>query len=112
APRPVVWKVRATWAIGSVEDAIGSGGGAALARLDAEWDSAQRAANHALAAAAEHADPAHQAAAERLRLALLSGAGSEQTKLGYDEEVDYGEAQLRVTGKSPLAADVQTVGLE
>ena len=43
APRTVVWKLRATWAIGGVMEAIGSASPGLLARLDAEWDSGQRA---------------------------------------------------------------------
>lgn len=112
APRTVVWKLRATWAIGGVTGAIGSASPGALARLDGEWDSAQRALNLRLASALEHKDEKHRAAAERLRAALLSGSGAEQTTLRYDQEVDFGDHQVKVASEEPLAADVKTVGIQ
>lgn len=75
---------------------------AVVTERDAEWDSAQRALNLCLATAAEHKDPAVREAAGRLRGALLKGAGTEQTTLSYDEEVDYGRQQLLRAAKDPL----------
>ncbi len=112
APRTVVWKLRATWAIGGVMEAIGSASPGLLARLDAEWDSGQRALNLRLASALEHKDEKHRAAAERLRKALLSGSGAEQTTLRLDQEVDFGGHQVTIASEEPLAADVKTVGIQ
>ncbi|XXT17849.1 hypothetical protein WME94_47205 [Sorangium sp. So ce429] len=110
APKPVIWKARALWSIAALDDALGVASAAALAELDAEWDSAQRALHMFLGSAAESKDPAHRDAAVRLRGALLAGAGTEQTRYTYDAEVDYGWHQLSVAGKAPLAADVKKVG--
>ncbi len=82
---------------------------AVVTERDAEWDSAQRALNLCLATAAEHKDPAVREAAGRLRGALLKGAGTEQTTLSYDEEVDYGRQQLLRAAKDPLAADAKKI---
>ncbi len=111
APRPVVWKLRATWAIGALTATNGATTTEALELLDGEWDSAQRSLSFAILGAAEHKDPERRAAAERLRKALLSGNGTAQTLLGYDEEVDFGRHQAEVTTKGPLVADVKAVEL-
>ncbi|WP_437894930.1 hypothetical protein [Sorangium sp. So ce124] len=110
APRPVVWKLRARWSIAALDEALGVASAAALAELDTEWDTAQRALHLFLASAAESKDPAQRDAAVRLRGALLAGAGTEQTQYAYDAEVDYGWHQVAVAGKAPLAADVKKVG--
>lgn len=110
APRPVVWKTRARWAIAALDDALGVASAAELGELDAEWDSAERALHMFLGAAAEHREPAHREAAIRLRGALLAGAGTEQTGYGYDAEVDFGWHQVAIADKAPLAADVKKVG--
>ena len=110
APRAVVWKLRATWALVALGATNNAATQEALQRLDAEWDSAQRAGHLFLASAAEHPDPEHRAAAERLRAAILAGNGVEQTNYGYDAEVDFGWHQVQVTSSGPLAADVKTVG--
>lgn len=110
APKPVIWKARALWSIAALDDALGVASAAALAELDTEWDTAQRALHLFLASAAESKDPAQRDAAVRLRGALLAGAGTEQTRYTYDAEVDYGWHQVAVAGKAPLAADVKKVG--
>jgi hypothetical protein len=110
APRPVVWKTRATWAIRGLLAAAGITT-AEIDRLDAEWDSAQRATDRILAAALEDRDTAVRAAAERLRAALLSGNGTDQTGFALDQEVDFGRNQIQLTKDGPLTADVKTVGL-
>lgn len=109
APLPVVWKLRATWAIRALASAMGTA--ADLLELDVEWDSSQRALNLALLAAAEHREAETRAAAERLRAALLMGGGAAQTQLSYEQEVAFGYAQLEHAGTPPLAADVRAVEL-
>lgn len=112
APLPVVWKLRATWSIRRLTRAMGTATADDLVKLDAEWDSSQRALNLALLTAAEHREADQRAAAERLRTALLMGGGTSQTLLTYEKEVDFGYAQLDLAGKGPLAADVKTTGVK
>jgi hypothetical protein len=107
----LLWKLRATWAIRALLGAMGTATADDLLRLDAEWDSSQRALNLTLLAAGEHRDAEHRAAAERLRTALLLGGGTGQTQLSYEKEVDFGIAQRDLAGKAPLSADVKAVGV-
>jgi len=111
APRPVAWKLRATWSIADVLAALAIPDAEAIAKLDTEWDSSERALNHGIAAAEDDQDAAKQAAASRLRATLLLGQGTEQTKLGWDAEVDFGRQQALLTADGPLAADVKLLGL-
>jgi len=108
APLIVAWKLRATWGIRAL---AATANAEALAPLDAEWDSAQRALNLAVATGEEHKKPEHKAAAGRVRAALLSGNGTAQTVLSYDQEVDFGQNQLDLAAKKSLAADVKLLGL-
>jgi hypothetical protein len=110
APRPIVWKARASWAIARVLGALNAPSSEVLGTLDTEWDSAQRALNLFLGAAAEHSDPAHRDAALRLRPLLLAGAGAEQVKFDYDKEVDFGRSQIKMASEESVAADVKKVG--
>lgn len=107
----VVWKLRATWELRKLLRAMGTATADDLLKLDGEWDSSQRALNLALLSEAEHKEPEHRDAAERLRTALLMGGGTGQTQLSYDKEVDFGNAQLDLAGKAPLAADVKMAGV-
>jgi hypothetical protein len=110
-PVAVLWKLRAIWAIRGLVRALGIASAEELMRLDAEWDSSQRALNLALLTEAEHKEAERRAAAERLRASLLSGAGTSQTRLSYDKEVDFGYAQMTLVGKAPLAADAEVADL-
>lgn len=107
APMVVAWKLRATWGIRTLVQATGTD---ALVAFDDEWDSAQRAFNLRVGAAEEHQKPAVRQAATRVRASLLSGAGTAQTSLTYDQEVDFGRNQAELAGKAPLAADLETIG--
>ena len=110
ATRPIVWKLRLHWAIEDLDSARGASP-ELVKQLDNEWDAAQRAIHLFLQLELESQDPAHRAAAERLRGALLEGAGTEQTKASYDAEVDYGLQQLSRARKPPLDADAKLIGL-
>lgn len=103
----VLWKVRLLWALRVLARALGVD---SLDKHDAEWDSAQRALAHFLAAAAEHPDPAHRQAARRLQGALLQQGGTGQTQLGYDHEVDYGRHQVILAAAPEHAPDVALLG--
>ena len=109
-PRDVAWKLRATWAIAALRDALGASP-EVLAELDAAWDASERRLYHRICCSAEDRDPAVREAAERLRGALLSGNGTAQTNLTYDEEVDYGRHQVVLMSKGAVARDVQICGL-
>jgi hypothetical protein len=93
-PQDVGWKRQAVWSIAMLRDALGIGP-EALAALDIEWDATERKLYHLISGAAEDRDPEIRGAAERLRPALLSGGGTAQTRLSYDEEVDFGRRQAR-----------------
>ena len=107
-PLAVKWKLTATWGIRSLVEAMSVGN---TVELDGEWDAAQRSFSAGVAAEEDHQDAAHRAAAGRLRSALLSGAGTLQTQLDLDKEVDFGEKQLRLAEEKDLAADVKLTGL-
>jgi hypothetical protein len=111
APRPVVWKVRATWAITTLKYALGSTSAEMLDELDAEWDAAQRCLSLALSAALDRQDPAQRRAASRLLEAFRAGSGAEQSGYGYDEEVDFGRYQLAITESGPLAEEAERLDL-
>jgi hypothetical protein len=108
---PVLWKLRATWAIATLRDALGAGS-AILDQLDGDWDSGQRKLNFAIGGAGEDDDPEKREAAERLRGALLLGNGIAQTKLSWEEEVDFGRQQVTLTKEGSLAADARLIGLQ
>ena len=109
-PREVGWKLRATWTIATLRDAIGASS-EVLAGLDVRWDSTQRKLYHVLGSASEDQNPAVREAALRCRGALLEGNGVAQTKRSYDGEVDYGRNQVVLMTDGPLAADVSLLGL-
>lgn len=109
-PPDIAWKLRAAWAIAVLRDALGASP-EVLAGLDARWDASQRKLFHLLGAAESDQSKAIQDAAKRLKGALLSGNGTEQTTLSYDEEVDYGRNQVALMSSGPLVADVTLLGL-
>jgi hypothetical protein len=107
APLAVAWKLRATWGIRALSAAVGTD---ILIELDQEWDSAQRALSYAVSAAEEHKKKDIRRAAARVRAALLSGAGTAQTQLALEQEVDFGRNQHDLASKKPLADDVIAIG--
>lgn len=111
APRPVVWKLRARWAIGTLGDVLGAASAEVLASLDTSWDSTQRRAYHILGAASEDSDPAKREAAGRLRSVLLAGNGTAQITFSYDDEVDFGRNQILLTESGGLADDAKKIGI-
>ncbi len=105
-PRPVAWKLRAVWSIATLRDALGASP-EVLAGLDASWDSTQRKLYHTFGSASEEEDPEIRAAATRLKGALLSGNGTAQTTLSYDEKVDFGRHQVELMTRGALAEDTK-----
>jgi hypothetical protein len=109
-PRPVAWKTRVVWAIAALRDALGASP-EVLAVLDVGWDGTQRKLFHAIGGALEDDDPAVRNAAMRLKGALLSGNGTAQTSLSYDDEVDFGRHQVELMTNGALAEDTKRIGL-
>lgn len=109
APRPVVWKLRLRWGIGTVLAALGA---TSLAELDAAWDAAQRRLFHRIAVGVDDDDRAVRDAADRLAGQMLLGTGTGQTSLDYDGEVDFGRQQMALTQEGgSLAADAKKLKL-
>lgn len=82
-----------------------------IAADKSSWDSTQKRLKALLDAAAVHPDAQVREAAERLRKALLLGAGEAQTKLKYQQEVDFGRQQVELASSSQVAADIALIGL-
>ncbi len=110
ATTPVVvqWKLSGTWGIRTLVRAMSVGNNA---ELDNEWDAAQRSFAASVAAEEDHQDPAHRAAAGRIRTALLSGAGTSQTLLELDGEFEFGKQQLVLAEETALSADLKLTDL-
>jgi hypothetical protein len=109
APQPIIWKLCLRSGIGAIVAALGA---TSLVELDDAWDAAQRRLFHRIALGIDDPDRAVRTVADRLRAGLLSGTGTAQTALGYDDEVDFGRQQLRLTGENgPLAADAKKLKL-
>lgn len=107
-PAAVFLKLQGTWGIRTLVKAMSVGNNV---ELDQEWDSAQRSFSAGVASQEDHKDPAHRAAAGRIRTALLDGAGTSQTQLDLDKEYDFGMKQLRLAEEKSLAADLKLTGL-
>lgn len=109
APLLVFLKVRMKWSVSALIAALQ--GAASAKDLDINWDNAQKQLNALLAAAAVSTDPSKREAAARLQKMLLSGAGEGQTKLKYQQEVDFGHKQALLVSQNPGAADIALLGL-
>lgn len=109
APMLVGLELRLRWAIGELSAAIE--GSASSKDNDTAWDNAQKQLNGYLAAAAASSDPQKREAAKRLQKSLLLGAGEGQTKLKYQQEVDFGRKQILLMSQGQGAADVSLLGL-
>lgn len=110
APLQVIWKLRITWALAE----LGAARGGADAAKDADdaWDGTQKKLGGLLLAASHDKDPEKRAAAARLQKAFLLGAGTGQTKLRYQQEVDYGRTQVQLGKEAPHAGDIHLLGLD
>ncbi len=110
APTLVVVKLRLMWGIRTLVHAVEAAGGAKM--QDRAWDGAQKQLNALLSAAAASNDPAKREAASRLQKVLLAGAGEAQTKLRYQQEVDFGRKQALFASQGQSGADVALLGLQ
>ncbi len=78
---------------------------------DADWDAVQRQFSFGLMEKEADRDPKVSQAAARLRVSMLEGGTTAQTRLTYQAEVDFGRKQVE-TGAQPLVlADLETVGM-
>lgn len=110
-PRVVYWKLRASSAIEWLRAALGVGTAEVLEALDGNWDRLQRRLNHRIGDAEEDSKATHREAAKRLRGQLLSGNGTAQTNISYDEEIDFGWNQVELASKGATAEYVKLLGL-
>ena len=107
-PVGVRWKLAGTWAIRTLVRSMSVGDNA---ELDSEWDAAERSFSAGVASEEDHQEASHRAAAGRVRTALLSGAGTQQTMLDLDGEFEFGQKQLVLAEEKGLAADLKLLGL-
>ena len=108
-PTLVIVKLRLKWAIAALMQAIEVAGDAK--ECDRHWDTLQRQLASILAARAKSNDPVKRAAAQRLQTALLLHSSASQTKLPYQQEVDFGRKQVVHVSQGQGAADVASLGL-
>jgi hypothetical protein len=109
APVVVVHKLRLTWGIAGIVEAIG--GASTAKECDKTWDGAQKPLRALIAAASAGSDQAKRDAGSRLQKTLLLGAGEKQTTLKYQQEVDFGRKQALLIASGQGAADVALLGL-
>lgn len=110
APSVVLVKIRLKHTVQGLLVAVS---GARNAKgCDRNWDACQKQLCTLLDAAAASTVPAKREAAKRLQRLLLLGAGEGQTKLRYQEEVDFGRIQLQLVAHGQAEADVALLGLE
>lgn len=105
---PVV-KLRLKWAIAALLQAIDVAGDAK--ECDRNWDTLQKQLATILGACVVSADATKRAAAQRLQQTLLLHSSAEQTKIPYEEEVDFGRYQVIHVSQGQGAADVASLGL-
>lgn len=79
--------------------------------FDDAWDQAEKHFSALIIAARRSANVSMKAAADRLFASLLMGQGDGQTKLGYQQEVDFGRKQVLLSEQSQTAADIALLGL-
>lgn len=109
APIQIGWKLQIAWVLGELADA--RGGADSATEVDHHWDGTQKKFAALVSAASHDLDPEKRAASARLQKALLLGAGTGQTKLKYQQQVDFGRAQLLLAKETQHTTDIDTLGL-
>lgn len=108
-PLLVAYKILLTWVIDTL---VGTRENARSAKdVDQDWDDSQRRLRALLDMWSAHKDALKREAAARLRKALLRGAGTAQTQLSYQKEVEFGRQQLETVAKGQAADDVALLDL-
>ena len=108
----VAWKLALGWSIEKLARVLRTLTADELSNLDQAWDSTERRFHFQVAVHEDSEDETQAAAAGRLRTALLSGAGTAQTVLPWEKEVDFGRKQVKLASEAPLSDDVALLGLE
>lgn len=109
APLLVAVKIRVSRAVHGV--LVASMGAGSARTCDQTWDGCQKRLNHGIGIHLASADTTKRDAAMRLKSMLLLGAGEGQTRLRYQEEVDFGRKQIALVASGQGAADVALLGL-
>jgi hypothetical protein len=109
APAVIVHKVRLTFGLAKLVRAIEGAGSAK--DCDNKWDSCQKQLKALLRAATQSTDALKREAAGRLQKSLLLGAGEAQTKLKYQQEVDFGRKQALIIADGQGKDDITLLGL-
>ncbi len=105
---PIV-KLRLKWAIAALLQAIDVAGDAK--ECDRNWDTLQNQLASILGARSASTDGIKRAASQRLQGILLLHSNAAQTKLSYQQEVDFGRNQVAHVSQGQGAADVASLGL-
>jgi len=109
APALISYKLRLRWAIADLT--VSLEGAASAKDCDVAWDNTQKQLRAYLDAGAASSDTQKRDAATRLQKALLIGAGEGQTRLKYQQEVDFGRKQIALMSQGQGASDVALLGL-
>ncbi len=110
APAFVFFKVKLLLGINDVVCVVQSTGSAKA--CDDSWDNVQKRFSGLIAVARASTSPQEKAAAGRLHgLLLLGKSGEGQTRLKYQQEVDFGRNQMRMAAEPQCAADLALLGL-
>jgi hypothetical protein len=110
APAFVMFKVQLLMALTATVVVMQSTGSAKTS--DKLWDSMQKRLSGLITVGRASTDAQEKAAADRLRgLLLLGKSGEGQTRLSYQQEVDFGRKQLRLAAETSCAADIALLGL-
>lgn len=109
APLQIGWKLQIAWALGQLAHA--RSGADSAAEADLNWDGTQKRFAALVTAATHDLQPEKRAAGARLQKALLLGSGTAQTKLKYQQEVDFARTQLQMAKEPQHAADIAMLGL-
>lgn len=110
APAFVMFKVQLLMALTAAVLVMQSTGSAKA--CDKLWDGAQKRFSGLIAIDRASTDAQEKAAADRLHgLLLLGKSGEGQTRLSYQQEVDFGRKQIRLAAETSCAADIALLGL-
>lgn len=105
----VFFKVQLSMAVDNMVMVLESTGGAR--GYDDIWDNLQKRFSGLIQLAQASMNPAEKAAGDRLFTTLLLGKGGSQTRLSYQQEVDFGRKQIRLASEPTLTADITLLGL-
>lgn len=110
APAFVMFKVQLLTALTAAVLVLQSTGSAKA--CDKLWDSVQKRLSGLIMVGRTSTEAEEKAAAERLHgLLLLGKSGEGQTRLSYQQEVDFGRKQMRLAAETSCAADIALLGL-